>query len=427
MRFSATNSTLASWLCSALILSAADTPSKVPAVPSREDLLAWDRVEKARADAKKDPKKRSITLPEQDIEGWARTQDFFTHGKGKFTDRRWKNQHLDQPAIQQYPVVEVERFANDPVPEPQKPKWAVNVHLRQSYSDVLSIEDPTQSINPNKRYEDLKGALLSYTRDYKADTDTWSAQAAVLFPIVRTTGRGDNPREWTTLAYGAIPSISVYRVDTNGDPANEVDQLNYRLELYGKYSSPWWPLETITLRAFGLCVTDTGHDSAIPTAQFELEPQMFFFPHLAIGYHQSLIRGPWRDKIAGVSDYFAQDNTLLGYQLRFRLHGEFGEVVNSGATGLPEESFLRGGPMIDLTLSPIITDRLKLTLSYSYLPSAFGPNEHNDLFSATMELIVVKSADSQRTLSLKGIYTKGGIDVTKEKVDTLQFGMAATF
>jgi hypothetical protein len=366
--------------------------------------------------------------------GWVRTKDFLTDHKGNFSPKRWTNNYLDRPArIQSFPAVAAERFAADPIPEKvtrKEPKFAL--HLRQSYTDVLATEDPTLSIDPNKRYDDLKGALVTYTRDRSANTDTWSAQAALLLPLVWITGHKSSPTEWTTLAYGLIPSVSVFRVDNNkvipkGKPTNEVDQLGYRAEIYGKYSSPWAPLETLTIRGFGAYVTDTGHDSGIPTLQLELEPQLFFQPHWAIGYQQALIRGKWRDHQAGIDDYFAQDDTVLGYQLRLRFRGEVGKVVSSGKTGLMEESFMRGGPIAELKLWPIVTDRLSLTISYSYLPAAFGPNEHNALFAANAEFVLVKRPEAHQVLSLKGSFTKGGIDVTQQKVDTFQFGLAATF
>jgi hypothetical protein len=425
---------IVSFLCGAEVRGADDPAKNSPPVPSAQDLYAYRDVEKVLAEIKADPKKRAVQFSEKQLLGWVRTKDFLTNHKGNFSPARWSNNYLDRPAsIETFPAVAAERFAADPIPEDvtrKQPK--ASLHLRQSYTDVLATEDPTLSIDPNKRYDDLKGALVTYTRDHGANTDTWSAQGALLLPLVWVTGHKSSPTEWTTLAYGFIPSVSVFRVDNNkvipaGQPTNEVDQLSYRAEIYGKYSSPWAPLETVTLRGFGAYVTDTGHNSGIPVFQLELEPQLFFHPGWAIGYQQSLLRGKWRDHQTGIDDYFAQDDTLLGYQCRFRFRGEVGKVTKSGKTGLIEESFMRGGPIGELKLWPIFTDRLSLTVSYSYLPAAFGPNDHADLFSANAEFVLVKRPEAHQTLSLKGSYTKGGIDVTQQNVDTFQFGFAATF
>jgi len=40
---------------------------------------------------------------------------------------------------------------------------------------------------------------------------------------------------WKPIYYGFVPSISLYKVDTNGDPKNEVDSLIYRAGLFGQW------------------------------------------------------------------------------------------------------------------------------------------------------------------------------------------------
>lgn len=251
----------------------------------------------------------------------------------------------------------------------------------------------------------------------------------MLLPIVYITGAERSMKRWATLTYGVVPSVSIHRLTTEerspeDKPSEEIDLLTYRLGVFGKWSVPGNVVDTLTVRGFATYVSDTGMETGIPVAQFEIEPQIFVNDKLGIGYRMNLIP-KHVPLIPGKTDY--DDNSWLGYQLRLRLHAEYGRVVDAGRTGLETESFFRMGPITELKIAPLIWKNLSVTLAYSYLPAVIGPDDHNTLFTADAQWILIDDKDKNGTLSLKANYTKGGIDVTEQKVDTFQVGLGATF
>lgn len=333
---------------------------------------------------------------------------------------------------------------------PAKP-WFSFLHLRRTFTDVLLTEDPTVQ-KGHKKFDDLKGALLSYTRNLETNQDTWATEAALIGSYVITPDQPTDTRAWATRTYGLIPSVSLHRDTTSGKtpsgvtPKNEVDQLAYRLGVFGKWSTPFHGLETITARGFGTYVTDTGHESRATAGQFEIEPQAFFnwrgstdeapappsgryslapLDNFAIGYKRGLVfRNSTPEEIGSEAD---ADPAILAYQIRLRLRAEYGEVADAGATGVETGAFLRGGPIVEFTLDPFFSKRLVLSLSYSHLPSLFGPAQHQSLLNASAEWRILNDKENQRILALTAAYTRGGIDVTQQRVETLKLGLSATF
>lgn len=419
--------------------STGDCKQSPPPMPTQADFVAYKKVEAAIAAAAKKPGERVTSA---DLRGWLLAKDWLTDGKQDFTFRRWALNYSHEP----YYAGDAKTFAQRafPIgsPGPSGPASStstasstpavrkgpqITLKLRQSYSDVLGIEDPSQDIPSNKKVDDLKGALFSYTKDFRRDADIWSAQAAVLVPIIGQTGFTPNMTDWGLVSYGMIPSVSLYRV--TGEPSGvssvkNVDQLTFRVGLFSKWSVPGALIDTLTLRGFGTYQTDTDFKSSIPAGQFELEPQIFVNEYLKIGYITQLINKAPKESPGNI-DW--TDSSWLAYQLRFRLHLDFGSISNAGNSGATPGAFLRIGPIVDFQLKPLIDKRLSLGVSYQYLPSLVGSDANRSLLSVTSEYDVYQNIETKQSISIKGSYTWGGVDLTKQKVNTFQLGLGATF
>ena len=305
--------------------------------------------------------------------------------------------------------------------------WAVvrdafkHLKIRQDYTDVLYEEDPSQA-EQGKKFDDLSGATLSFARDLKADTDTWAAQAALILPMIWT---GNLVPGLKPIAYGFVPSISLHRVTTDGDPADEVDSLIYRAGIYGRWLLPserGGAHTALNLRGAFSYATDTRHELEIPAAEFDFEPQVFVSPEVSLGYVGEIFYDP-------KADYEDRKRIYLGYQLRAWLHGEYGRVNEAGASGssIPDEEFFRAGPVVQLRIfAPHVLEGLTLSGEYHYTPAITGPSGNDTLFEASVQLAIYEDKEKHQ-ISLKGTYTKGGLDLTKQDVRTFLIGLGVTF
>jgi hypothetical protein len=431
------------WIVSMVsVLPAGSNAREAVPMPKDSDWLAYKSVEAAIASAEKNPGKR---VSKSDLEGWLTAKNWLTDGKHDYTFRRWQRNYWHEP----YYAGNIKRFVESKYPiegvslpsvakisdgaQPHieaEPGPKITLRLRQSYSDVLGIEDPSQNVATNKKVDDLQGALASYSRDFKRHTDVWSVRAALLLPIVGQTGFQPNMREWGLISYGLVPSVSLYRVTgepTSGSEKN-VDQLTFRVGMFAKWSAPAGPLDTLTLRGFATYLTDTGFRSNIPAGQFEWEPQLFFSKYATVGYITQLLN-KLPKQTPGNIDW--KDASWLAYQLRLRLHLDWGDVSNSGRTGAPTGSFFRLGSIVDFQLKPLVDRRLSLGLSYQYLPALVGPTSRSGLFTVALEFDLLRpnetDPDSNQSVTIKATYTNGGVDLTRQKVDTFQLGLGATF
>lgn len=304
--------------------------------------------------------------------------------------------------------------------------------LRRSYRDVLTMEDPSLQVEDPKKpgqdtFDDLDGAIFSYSRDVKKRTDTWSAEGALLAPFSFTLHPGLSTGDpWTATRFGFIPSVSYHRISTNGPPTDEIDQLTYRIGLFLKLESGT-AFKALTFRGYGTYLTDSQNHSSIPAAEFEVEPQIdlgkAFDNRVRLGYRTILVPKPeaWQKDI--------HDTALIAYQLRAILHGEYVSVRDPGAMLLEDQDTFRMGPVVQLDLKPFIFPRLNLSARYSYLPVLSGArgNENDGLFSASCEWVLVKDEEKRQKLALNISYLNGGLDLTEQKAETVIVGLSATF
>ncbi len=314
----------------------------------------------------------------------------------------------------------------------QGPKTFPWIHLRRSYTDVLASEDPSQKIPGDCTFDDLEGALLSFSRDFLEDVDTWSAQAALIAPFSWATG--NTLREETVLSLarvGVIPSFTINRISTSGDPADEVDEKAYRVGVFAKLESGVTALKAVTIRGFGVYTADEQHDAGTWAGEFEVEPQFDFSQRLKLGYRSILIAKPkaQRDDI--------HDTAILAYQARALLHGEYGSVNDEGDKFKGTEyEYFRLGPALQFDLKPFFSRHVHVSLRYQYQPTlsgqesseTFGIDSNDSLFTADAEWLIIDPLDTPgRRLSLKASYIKGGVGPTQKNTETLLIGLGAAF
>ncbi|MDQ6765809.1 MAG: hypothetical protein M3Z22_06900 [Verrucomicrobiota bacterium] len=283
--------------------------------------------------------------------------------------------------------------------------------LRQDYSDILFTPDGNIS-------DDVAPATFSFARDFRSEHDTWAAQAALIWPMIWRSALEAGPKP---IAYGFLPSVSLNRVET-GNAANDVDSLVYRAGVYSRWLLATQPNlhAALNLRGSFSYATDTRHDAGISAGEFDLEPQIFSSDRVALGYVGELL--PDANDKPG-------DPNHLGYQLRTWLHGEFGSAPDEpGAIRAAPGDFARVGPVVQLRiLAPRILQGLTLSAGYHYVPAFEGPAEHDSLFRAGVELAISKKQENRPQISLKISYTRGGLDLTRQDVETLLIGLGVLY
>jgi len=316
--------------------------------------------------------------------------------------------------------------------EPAKPDRLWGIKIRQNYDDVTGEEDPT-SKDPKERRDQLAGAAFSYSRDFKNDRNNWSAQGAIIRPFrIYENLEGVKPSDPPLLLREAfiVPSVSLHKVSSGTDPDDDVDSLIYRLGGVTRFAgtSPG-SIQELELRGYATYGTDTSHETSTVAGEFDIEPRFAGREEeakWALGFPASL---------SGRSPSDKDGNSNFLYHLRTYIHGEFGEVQDAdNDPDIQEGDFFRLGPVAKLELQPCALaralgkkyDGIRFYTSYSLLPTIGGAdNGHDYLFSVGLDWSLFEEDD--QSVSLKLLYEKGGIDLTKEEVDSFTLGLGVTF
>jgi hypothetical protein len=296
--------------------------------------------------------------------------------------------------------------------------------LRESWSDVLEIEDPTIQVSlpdekVKKTYDDLKGAKFSFERNFKSDTDTFTVQGALILPLVWVHYVPAGEAGFTT--YGLSPSVTVNRVHNEGDQTNNVEKLIVRA---GGFATWYFPqpslVDRVVIRGGFAYQTDSKFDASIPAGELELEPRLWSSTKFGIGYRQILIDKP-EEKREG-----PKDNAILAYQARLRFRAEYGhfDMVDPANPALKkDQEFMHLGAKAGIEFDPLFSSKLTGSVEYSYLPSVVGPSGHNTLLQAELGYKLWENDDGGKgSLSLK--YVKGGLDFDQEEAHTLYIGLS---
>ena len=292
--------------------------------------------------------------------------------------------------------------------------------IRESWRDVLFEEDPSQPENKKLAIDDLVGATFSFTHDRLDDTDTWKALGALILPWQYERGVAGG---WWPERVALAPSVGINKVDVSSGGSGDTDQMTYRMGVYANWRFPTRSGSGVELRGAGVYVSDTEGEAELPGFEFELEPRwrLRYFP---IGYRQVLI-----PKAAVKAD--GSDISALEYQLRIWLHAEGGQIQHNGETwNALEEDFFRLGPVAQLTVAApylVFGRELSITARYSYLAAVEGTSERPSYFNGTAGLNLYHNPRLGHRISLNLSYQRGGLNFTKEKVDTLTLGLGVLF
>ena len=285
---------------------------------------------------------------------------------------------------------------------------------------MLYEDDPSQDSNASKVLKDLVGATFSYVRDQNASTDTWSAIGAVIFPWQHNfPDRAGLVPAKVALA----PSISINRVDTNADPTKEVDSLFYRLGAYADWVTMSEGQAGLQARAAFVYATDTGHNASLPGFELDLEPR-WQNPIFPVGFRRILLhKAPLLEE--------GSDQSLLDYQLRMWLHTEGGDVQDNGKSwDTTNGSFSRLGPTVQLQLQAprlALGKDFSITMLYSYLATVSGSGAHRSFFKVSAVYNLIKNDLLNHKISIAAEYQKGGLNFTKEDVDTFTLGLGVLY
>ncbi len=315
--------------------------------------------------------------------------------------------------------------------------------IRHDWRDVLYDEDPSQ--RPEKKIAaigDLTGAQFSFARDGQSNSDTWTAQGAVIVPYLRSFEPGPG---FGLRTIAVAPSVSLNRITSNGDPQAEQDSLFYRLgvymDLFGRIGGKR-PTELPTsqedidvrldsafdpvglqIRAAGVYATDFDSDAKLPGFEVDIEPR-WWGTHFAIGYRKVLF-----PKVPLKKD--GSDSSLLDYQLRIWLHTEGGNIQSAGPAWSPVEgSFFRLGPVVQFQLEApklLFGHSVSITTLYSYLAAISGPDDHESYFRGTLTYNLLRDPELNHKVTLNANYQRGGLNFTKQEVDTFTIGLGVLY
>jgi hypothetical protein len=291
--------------------------------------------------------------------------------------------------------------------------------IRQNWRDVLYDEDPSQTANEAKVLKDLVGATFSYAHNGLDDTDVWTAVGALIMPWEHDFALEPGPMP-TRLALA--PSASINRVATNGTPTKEVDSVLYRMGIYAEwYLAPTPPVK-LQMRAAGVYASDTSGQGALPGYEVDFEPR-WQSEALPLGYKKVLIKK--------VTEKDPSDWSALDFQLRAWLHIEGGDVQDNGKSwDSSKGEFFRLGPTLQLQFNAprVVWGRdASLTALYSYLPAITGSDQHQSYFKLSSTYDFVKDDIHNYKISLTAQYDKGGLNFTKENVDTFTLGFGILY
>jgi hypothetical protein len=298
--------------------------------------------------------------------------------------------------------------------------------VRRSFADLLATEagdvGDFEPAGRGKLLKDLKPATFAYTNDFENGFDTWTAEAAVIWPFVFKTGvtRGG---QFRVPLFGIMPSFSINRFTSTekGEDAlgqakiedSETDEVIYRLGSFAKldFSENLFAV----VRANALWQTDTGHDASEPGFEIEFEPlwQSKSNPALGLGF---LAIPQWakRPGFDG-NDPDSYRHAWLGYQARLRARFLGGSERDDGE-GKKGVDYLRAGLTAGLHLEPFIFERLAVSVSYSFLPAICGPIDQDFYLESALAYTIFETKDGSQKVTAELKYLWGAPDNKGKKV-----------
>jgi hypothetical protein len=290
--------------------------------------------------------------------------------------------------------------------------------LRRSYSDVTSGEDPSAQ-EAQESVRQAEAAQFSYSHDYLAGANQWSAVAAIIAPIELYRNHGAASQSGLALQVcDLVPSVSLNRVTNDMNASNEVDELTFRAGAFSQWLGILGPLRLLNLSGYATYATNSRlHNGGIIAGEIDLEPITNLpgnrtFTRLAEN-------GSGKETRAG---------SLIEYHWKAYLHSEFGGHVRSSTTSgqSGSDDFFRVGPVLSLQLDPLFFQRMNASVSYSYLAGAAGSPTDSHHLLAKLGFILDRTPDTDHW-TLNATYEDGDTPLVQTRVRTFLLSLGIKY
>ena len=306
--------------------------------------------------------------------------------------------------------------------------WYMQPMVRQNWTDILD----TGGTQP--KAGNIQGATFSFSRDGIANNDAWSAVGAGILSLSYSPVTTDLSG-WHVLQAAFGPTVAINKVANSAATSNNVDHLYFAFAqglqiVHGTKNSAYdhgaftFGLED---RAGFVYETDTKLVGSLPGGVLELEPQLMyhsvsastnsFMPWVALG---------WNNRLGSLTDGTA----LFLVQVRGWFHLEGGDIQRNGTSwNTVKGSFLRLGPECRVQITMPYLHNFSISAEYDYIPTVSGPKGKDYLYSIGGALPISlfgKSSSAKEPVSLTANYTKGGLILSKQVVDTFTVGLSIT-
>jgi len=331
------------------------------------------------------------------------------------------------PADATYIVATNVSIAKRPVKYPREGiNWP---RLRHDWTDVLVSEDPSDpALNSlPASYADIKGATFTYSQNAINKSNSWTADGALILPIVFYPAL----HEPGFTAIALAPSVSLDKEANNLQPSNDVDHLDFRLGLYTKILG----LTNVShfdfnaqIRAAFVYGTDTGFHASLPAAEVELEPMVIFHDAESGTIFPDWVSLGYQNILYGKRDGKPSDD-IIDFKCRAWLHFEAGDLQQNGAMwNTVDGSFVRLGPTVQGQVSfNKFLNGFSISAQYGYQGVCSGPAGRNSLYSFSGALNIYKNDAQHQKVALTASYTKGGLLLSKQEVNILNIGLGIIF
>jgi hypothetical protein len=276
--------------------------------------------------------------------------------------------------------------------------------IRRSSSDVTSEEDPSIGMTGSKG---TRPAEFSYNHNFNGGTDEWAVHMALIRPIEIWK---EQPLVgiFSPTQFLLVPSVGVDRVNSSDPKAKEVDSLAARLGLFAQFTGGPPGLRVLEARGFGTYQTSSHFGGSIVAGEFDLEPTT----DLPGDHRYSRI-------IGNGSGRSKEEGSLVEAKWRVYFHAEAGNAYGRQINKIGGDSFLRLGPVVDLSLDPFFHPRLNANVHYAYLAGINGSPSESHNFTVGLHWVL----DSEKIWTLSATYEDGETPIVEQPVQSFSLSV----
>ena len=282
--------------------------------------------------------------------------------------------------------------------------------LRRSAINVTSAEE-SRLVSAFRKADP---AVLSYSRDFDDQVDTFQFRGAFSYPLFHNPESGEwqavvpksDPEVNRTLAF--IPSLTFDRVtsDDNND-ANDTNSLIFRAGLEWEDGDVPDPLDLSRLHVNFSYATDFDLESQVLATEIDWEPVLLGLPGMRRGTQPGSLP------------------VLVRWNMS--VHTEAGYTIDAGGkTNLTDDDlFWRVGPRVQVEFFPsgAIFDRLKFRVAYQALAGIEGDPDSAELFEASMAF----QLDDAGNFLLELAYQNGDTPLATDNVNLFSLSLGVKF